>query len=345
MRPDTLELFAEVVLRRASGELVADLPEPAAVEAASAGERVGRQDVGRVAVLPVRDVIVPRHNLMTWLFGGTSLEELSAAIDEAVADPDISAIVLDVDSPGGSVDGLTEFAQHVRSVRDMGTPIVAHADYLMASAAYYIAAQAHQIVAAPSALVGSVGTIAVHRDWSRAWDDAGVTNTIVVSDPRKAQTHPLQPLSDDGRAEIQAMVDHYYGLFVNDVAKGRGITASKVLEDFGGGTLLLPNAALKAGMVDRIESIQDTVARVGRGARRVTAARAEGGETDITDTYEFDFAAAEIEPSRPTATEPQDPPVAAEPAAASDEDVLARVAAITRTPEERLAAAAQLRSH
>lgn len=342
MRSDTLELLAEVVMRRAAGEVVAELPDPVRVDAASAGERVGRQDVGRVAVLPVRDVIVPRHNIFTWLFGGTSLDDLSAAIDEAVADPEVSSIVLDVDSPGGSVEGLTEFAQHMRAIRDQGTPIVAHADYLMASAAYYIAAQANQVIAAPSALVGAVGTVAVHRDYSRAWDEAGVTNTIVASDPRKVQTHPLQPLSEDGLAEIQAMVDHFAGLFVNDVAKGRGITAAKVLEDFGGGLLLLPAQALKAGMVDRVETIQDTVTRLARGSRR--AAGVARAETDGADL--FDFAAAEIAPPIPNASEPQDPPVDAEPiGAAPEDDVLAKVAAITRTPEERLAAAAQLRSH
>lgn len=339
IQSETLEMLAEVVMRRAAGDVVTEVPQPAVDAALSSfGDRVGRQDVGRVAVLPVRDVIVPRHNIFTWLFGGTSLEDLQGAIDEAVADPEISAILLDVDSPGGSVDGLAEFAAHVRSVRDRGTYIAAHADYLMASAAYYIASSAHEIVAAPSSLVGSIGTVAVHRDFSRAEDAAGITNTIIASDPRKVQTHSLKPLSEEGQAEIQSIVDHFAAAFVNDVAKGRGIPASKVLDEFGGGSVLLADAALKVGMVDRVEPINATANRLDRGGKRLAATRAADEPIELAALVEA--MTTDDEPS----PEPQTD------AAAPDADELPPhvregIAAITRTREDRLAAAAQLRSH
>ena len=347
-----LDIMARVVLERVRGEQPTPDEIEARVETAALtnGERIGRQDVGGVAVIPVYGVIAPRMNIMLAFSGGTSLEELGGAIDEAIADADVSAIVLDIDSPGGSTDGLAEFAAYLRDVRaKSGKHIAAVVNYTCASAAYYIAAQTNEILITPSGMVGAIGTIARHFDESRAYDMEGVTPTLIVSDnaPRKADGNPYEPLSEEAHAEIQNIVNRYGAMFVNDVAKGRGITASKVTEDFGQGRMLLPDDALKAGMVDGVATLEQTVRRL---AKRAAPARSNRAAMSPLNLAAISQEPAIEDDSDHAATEEQVPVTDTEPheeahegdadptATAIPEHVLAAIAADNRTPAERMAA-------
>lgn len=335
-----LDIMARVVMERVRGERPTDEEIEARVQTAALtnGERIGRQDVGGVAVIPVYGVIAPRMNLMLAFSGGTSLEELGGAIDEALADPDIAAIVLDIDSPGGSTDGLAEFAAYLRDVRAKGGKhIAAVVNYTCASAAYYIAAQTHEILITPSGMVGAIGTIARHFDESRAYDMEGVTPTLIVSEnaPFKAEGNPYEPLTEDAHAEIQRVVNAFGRAFVNDVAKGRGIAASKVADDFGQGRMLLPDEALEAGMVDGVATLEATVRRL---ARRAPASRSNRAAMSP-----LNLAAISAEPAEEAVEEPEPHEEAhegdADPTAtAVPEHVLEAIAADKRTPAERMAA-------
>ena len=342
---ETFDIMARVVLEHVRGDKPTDEEIEARLETAALtnGERIGRQDAGGVAVIPVYGVIAPRMNLMLSFSGGTSLEELGGAIDEAVNDADVSAIVLDIDSPGRSVEGLAEFATYLRGVRDRGgKPITAMVNYTAASAAYYIAAQAHEIITSTSGMVGAIGTIARHFDESRAYDAEGVTPTLFVSDnaPFKAEGNPYEPLSEDARGDIQRVVNHFGRMFVGDVAKGRGITATKVTDDFGQGRMLLADEALAAGMVDGIATLEATVRRL---AKRTPASRSNRAAMSP-----LNLAAISAEPVDEAAQEPHDD-LSEGDADRTDPTPLPPVPAgvITRSPAERMAAAASLttRSH
>jgi signal peptide peptidase SppA len=301
-----IDLEARVAARRWTDltvrEHIADGLAVVRAQQGSYADRLGAEDVGGVRVIPLYGPIVQRAGLMSRLSGAVSLDELANGIAEGLADHDVGAILLDVHSPGGSVDGLTEFATWLRAQRDAqiaaggaGKPIVAIANQQMTSAAYYVAAQCTEIVASPSASVGAIGTIALHMEHSKADEMAGEAYTLIASDPAKLWGNEFQPLSSDAREEIQHRVDAFARLFIADVAKGRGISANQVVDGYSGGAVFLASEALKAQMVDHVEPLDATIGRLAKVAARITATsrmRAERGAAAVTAEVPYIVGAA-----------------------------------------------------
>jgi signal peptide peptidase SppA len=206
-------------------------------------------------------LISQRMGLMSYMSGGTSIDEMRATLREALDDSDVRAIVFDIDSPGGSVDGITEFATELRAARAGDKPIIGQVNTLAASAAYWLATQMSEVVITPSGEVGSIGVFAVHEDYSKADEMMGVKTTLVSAGKFKVEGNEFEPLTDEARAAIQEQVDTFYQSFVADVAKGRGITTTVVADGYGEGRTMLAKKALAAGMVDRIDTIEATVRR------------------------------------------------------------------------------------
>ena len=215
-----------------------------------------------VLVLPVRGAIVPRGSWLSRALGWTALDGLRAQLRAAVADPGISAIVLDVDSPGGLVEGLAETAELLRALRDV-KPIMAISNALCASAAYYMAAQASEVWATVDSMTGSIGTVLVHAEFSKALEAEGIAVTVIRSPEGKFQGNEFEALAPETRARFQEFADNFTAQFVADVAKGRGVTGAKVGKDFGRGDVLLAKEALAAGMVDKIGTLDQVIARAG----------------------------------------------------------------------------------
>jgi len=190
--------------------------------------------------------------------GGMSAFRTAGAA--AAANPDVSAIILDVNSPGGTVAGTPETAAAVRAWAQ-AKPVVAMVDTLAASAAYWIASQATTIVMTPSAEVGSIGVLAVHMDLSAMLEAEGIKTTIVRSTaaPYKAEGNPFEPLSEEAMGAIQGEVDDAHALFVRDVAAGRRTSLAKVSAEFGKGRTVGAQRAVDLGMADRIGSMADVL--------------------------------------------------------------------------------------
>lgn len=254
----------DVLSLRAAGEVLTDAEIAARIDAAKNGPRRGRDRAGAVAVIPVYGVISPRATLLSSMSGGTTAEALSADFAAAIADPDVDSIVFDIDSPGGGVEGIHELAEQIRAAR--GTkPIVAQANHLAASAAYWIAAAADEIVVTPSGQVGSIGVISAHEDLSAQMEQKGVKVKLITAGKYKAEGSPLGPLDDEALAERQGKVDAFYRTFTSDVAKSRGVGVAAVRDGYGQGRTLLAQSALDAGMVDRVDTLENTIRRVARG--------------------------------------------------------------------------------
>jgi len=271
--PETLQAITELIALRAAGGRFSAEEIEQRIEAGP-GSRQPYQSGTAVAVIPVTGVLMPRASLVSQMSGATSLQSVGAAIDAAAADDGISAIVLEVDSPGGSVGLVPETAAKVRAAASQKR-VVAVANTMAASAAYWIASQATEVVVAPSALVGSIGVVQAHEDHSGEMEQKGVATTFIHAGRFKVEGHPYGPLDDDARASMQAMVDDFYGLFVADVAKGRGVSAATVRSDYGEGRVLTAKKALAAGMADRIDTLESTLARVLRAPNSRPGARAE----------------------------------------------------------------------
>lgn len=235
---------------------------------------------GRIAVLPIYGIIAQRMNLMTDISGGTSTEEFAQAFTAAVDNPEVSAIVFDVDSPGGTISGVPELAAMIRAARGK-KPIYAVANTMMASAAYWLAAQADEIIASPSSLVGSIGAVMVHTDQSEANAKAGVKRTYITSSPYKAEGNRDEPLGDEAKEAIKAMVDDADDLFIKDLAAGRGLTPAAVRANYGKGRVMTASQAKEAGLVDRVQSLDDLLSDLTGGARGSPPKRTRAS-TDLT---------------------------------------------------------------
>lgn len=285
--PDRLDAIIEVLQARLEGAPFTDahIAERLEAAAATAGERRGpsywsaegdelvewhasagtSRPRGTVAVIPVYGTIMPRANLMTAMSGGTTVQGIRAAFREALADETISAIVMEFDSPGGQVGGIEELAAEIRGARGR-KPIIATANTTMASAAYYLASGADEVVATPSSIVGSIGIIGAHLDYSRQLDAEGVTPTIIrVPDTKASGFQGFEPLSEEGLAEWRQQAEDYYGQFVSAVAKGRGVGVQAVRDGYGKGGVLTAKRAQDAGLVDRVETFDETLRRAAGG--------------------------------------------------------------------------------
>lgn len=218
-----------------------------------------------IAVIPVLGIISHRAPLINDISsgGGTSTQQVGVALRAALADPAVGSIVLDVDSPGGGVNGVQELADEIFAGRRR-KPIVAQVNSLAASAAYWLASAASEIVMTPSGEVGSIGVYMMHRDVSAATAADGIKFTFVTSkdSPYKVEGNPYEPLSDEARAYLQKEIDRFYGDFVGAVSKGRGVSVAKVKADFGQGRTVGARDAVRLGMVDSIATLRQTVARL-----------------------------------------------------------------------------------
>jgi signal peptide peptidase SppA len=191
-------------------------------------------------------------------FGGTSTAQLRKEIRQAASDPNVSAILLGIDSPGGSTAGIDDLANDVKAARK-SKPVWAFVEDLGASAAYWIASQAEVIYAnSPTALVGSIGTILTVYDESEAADMQGVKPVVFATGPLKGTGTPGTAVTPEQQAYLQGLVNGVQEHFDAAVRTGRGMTA-KELEAVRTGGVWKAEHALDLKLIDGVQSMQKTV--------------------------------------------------------------------------------------
>lgn len=219
-----------------------------------------------VAVIPIEGAIAKRMNLFSRISGGASTEIIKRDVETALADPSVRAIILSVDSPGGTVDGTAELAEFIFANRGQ-KPLVAHSDGMVASAAYWIASATDSVwISGDTNAIGSIGVVAAHRDYSRQEERSGVKTTEITAGKYKRISSQYEPLSDEGRADIKAKVDYLYSAFVDAVAKHRGVESDDVLERMADGRVFLGKQSIRAGLVDGVSSLDDLIDQLAAGA-------------------------------------------------------------------------------
>jgi signal peptide peptidase SppA len=221
-----------------------------------------------IAVLPLVGVVSQRGDMCT-----ASTSEFAQLVTEAVADPAIKALVLEIDSPGGEVAGTDEAASVVRAAR-ASKPVVAIANSLAASAAYWIASQATEVMVTPSGEVGSIGVYGVHEDLSGALDQAGVKVSFISAGEGKTDGNPYEPLSDQARTDQQARVNDVYGMFCSAVAKGRGVGVEVVRTQWKA-KVYGARQAVEMGLANSVGTLDDAIRRAASLSRRQAPAAAE----------------------------------------------------------------------
>ena len=224
-----------------------------------------------IAVLPLHGPITQRKTLFSRLFGGTSTTEFARRFDEMMASQHVGTIVIDADTPGGSVSGVPELADKVFKGCNQKR-IVMVCNSMLGSAGYWIGASASEVVVTPSGTIGSIGVWILHVDTSEANKKAGLDVTMISAGKYKTEMNPFEPISEEAKAYEQSEINRYYDQFVAAVARGRGVSASTVRNGFGQGRMVGPQVAVDEGMADSVATLEQVVRREA-GAK--TTAQAE----------------------------------------------------------------------
>ncbi|HMU16197.1 MAG TPA: S49 family peptidase [Thauera aminoaromatica] len=211
---------------------------------------------GKVAVIPIHGTLVRRTSGLEAVSGLASYTSIAAQLDAALASPDVAAILLDVDSPGGESGGVFDLADRIRAASRI-KPVWAVANDMAFSAAYALASAASRVFVARTGGVGSIGVIAMHIDQSVKDTKDGVRYTAVFAGERKNDLNPHEPISDKAHAVLKAEVNRIYGMFVEAVAHHRGIEASAVRDTEAG--LFFGQAAVAAGLADAVGGFDDAL--------------------------------------------------------------------------------------
>lgn len=192
-------------------------------------------------------------------FGMTGYPEIRDALVVAANDPEVKQILLEVDSGGGAVSGVADTAKLIRTINDNVKPVTTFSDGTMASAAYWLGASAGKVYAGNTAVVGSIGVLSTHREYSQALKEAGVGVTVIRAGKYKALANSVEPLSEAGKQQIQQVVDAAYGVFVGHVAAMRGKSYDYADQTMAQGREFVGQAAADVSLVDGITTFDKVV--------------------------------------------------------------------------------------
>ena len=254
-----------------------------------------------IAVIAVSGTLVKKASWLDAASGMQSYESIRADFQDAVHDPRIHGILLDVDSPGGEVGGLFDLADEIYGAR-AEKPCFAIADDDAFSAAYAIASSAQRLFVTRTGGVGSVGVIALHLDQSAFDEKAGRKYTAIYAGARKNDFNPHEALSSAAKDELQAEIDRLYDMFVGTVARNREMKPALVRNTEAG--LCYAEKAISAGFADQVGTFDDALDAVLEAATapkqtRVAASAATQipkGETTMSQQVETKTADAPAVP-------------------------------------------------
>lgn len=213
---------------------------------------------GNVAVLDISGPLVNSESWLNDLFGLTSYTRIRNNLIEAASHPDVGAIVLNIDSGGGTPNGLPDVAQLIRRI-NAAVPVSAYTGGTLASAAYWLGSAADKVYAGPTANVGSIGVIATLMDRTEQFKQDGLTPVVLRAGSRKALANPYEPVTKEVKAEVQSQIDQLYQVFVDTVAEHRGVSPTRVMKDMADGREFIGDSAVQAGLVDGITTLDALV--------------------------------------------------------------------------------------
>ncbi|MCW0447248.1 S49 family peptidase [Xanthomonas sacchari] len=245
-----------------------------------------------VAVIPATGPMFRYANMLTEISGATSTQVLATDLQAALDNPYVKAIVLELNTPGGEASGIGELADMIYAARG-SKRIVGYVGDLAASAGYWFGSACDELVIAETGMVGSIGVVMSYLDTSERDAKAGVRTLEIVSS--QSPDKRLDPKTDEGRAKVQSIVDSLAEVFVGAVARNRGVTVDTVLSDFGRGGLLLGAEAVKAGMADRIGSLEAVITELAGSAsapKRKTPMSNTNGQVTVSTTADLRSALA-----------------------------------------------------
>ncbi|OPX82091.1 MAG: putative signal peptide peptidase SppA [Pelotomaculum sp. PtaB.Bin013] len=230
------------------------------------GNRTPRQsgsDKGKVGVIYIEGTIASGQSDTGLLSSGVSSEEIAATIRKAARDPEMGAVVIRLNSPGGTPAASQEIGLEIERLRQSGKKVVASMGDVAASGAYWVAACTDQIVANPGTMTGSIGVIMQTPNLQGLYDKLGISEETFKSGPYKDMGSSSRPVTTDERAIFQSMIDDIYNQFVDAVAKGRHKDVLEIRK-LADGRVFTGRQAIELGLVDQLGDFHDAVLLAGK---------------------------------------------------------------------------------
>ena len=237
---------------------------------------MGDEGGSKVALIDVRGLIADRTRSSFLSPGSNPVDELAARLEKAQKDADVKAVILRINSPGGTVSASDTMYREVRRFREKtGKPVVVSMSELAASGGYYLSLSGDEIFAQPTTITGSIGVIIPSINISEGLKKIGVVSRSIKSGVNKDLANPLEPMREGQYAVLQGMVDEFYARFKGLVVERRGrpqaseSAASESrhwldmsrLADLTDGRVVTGAEAVKAGLADREGDLRDAFER------------------------------------------------------------------------------------
>ncbi|AZU37145.1 capsid protein [Wolbachia endosymbiont of Bemisia tabaci] len=208
-----------------------------------------KNNIEKTAIIPIHGILTKKPEAFDDFLGMTSYEKIQEEIEEALEDEKVEIILLDIDSPGGEVNGVFDLADFVYSARGKKR-IIAIANDDAYSAAYAIASSAEKIFLTRTSGIGSIGVIASHIDQSRFDEKQGIKYTTIFAGSRKNDLNPHEPMTSESLESLQKEVDRLYEMFLQLIARNRGLSIEKIRSTEAG--LYFGEKAIEIGLADEI---------------------------------------------------------------------------------------------
>jgi len=209
-----------------------------------------------IAIIPIKGTIFRYANLFTQISGASSLALIAKDLQVALDNEQIKAIILDIDSPGGEVNGISEFASMIFEARNI-KPIYAYVGGSAASGAYWIASAAEKIIISETAILGSIGVVISIKDKRQLEEKSGIRTFELVS--RQSPFKRNDPATEEGREQILKTLDSFADIFISSISLFRNIPIEKIKNDFGQGGIVIGKDNIKKGMADEIKSFENLI--------------------------------------------------------------------------------------
>ena len=216
------------------------------------------KDQSKIAVIYVDGVIVGGRGQSSLLSESGGTDAIIKQIREAKDDPTVKAVILRINSPGGSAPAAQEVGIEIKKLRASGKVVVASMGDVAASGGYWIAALTDKIYANPATMTGSIGVYIPYANWQELYKKIGISQEKIKSGPHKDILSPDRPMTAQERAIIQAMVDELYEQFVAVVAEGRHMDPAKVRQ-LADGRIYTGSQAKELGLVDELGNLYDAI--------------------------------------------------------------------------------------
>ncbi|WP_265045271.1 MULTISPECIES: S49 family peptidase [unclassified Wolbachia] len=219
-------------------------------------KHVTRNSERGIKVIPIHGILTKNSEAFDDILGMTSYEKICEEIEEALIDKEVETIILDIDSPGGEVNGLFDLSDFIYEARTKKR-IVAIANDDAYSAAYAIASSAEKVLVTRTSGVGSIGVIASHIDQSGFDEKQGIKYTTVFAGSRKNDLNPHEPITSESLESLQKEVDRLYEMFLQLIARNRGLSTEKIRSTEAG--LYFGEKAIEIGLADGITTFSEFI--------------------------------------------------------------------------------------